>query len=120
MAEKRMFARSIIDSDAFLTMPQSTQNLYFHLGMRADDDGFINNPRSIQRITGASDDDVKILCAKNFIIPFESGVIVIKHWRIHNCIQRDRYKPTAYADEMGRLAVKENKVYTMISQSDKI
>ena len=99
MAERRMFAKTIIDSDAFLDMPLSTQALYFHLSMRADDDGFINNPKKIQRMVGCSDDDLKLLCAKNFIIPFESGIVVIKHWRIHNYIRNDRYKPTTYADE---------------------
>lgn len=116
MAERRMFAKTIIDSDAFLEMPQSSQNLYFHLGMRADDDGFINNPKKIQRIVGASDDDLKILCAKNFTIPFESGVVVIKHWRIHNCIQKDRYKPTVYIDESASIAEKENGAYTLIDK----
>ena len=113
MAERRMFAKTIIDSDAFLDMPLSTQALYFHLSMRADDDGFINNPKKIQRMVGCSDDDLKLLCAKNFIIPFESGIVVIKHWRIHNYIRNDRYKPTAYADEKAQLTVKENGAYTL-------
>ena len=113
MAERRMFAKTIIDSDVFLDMPLSTQALYFHLSMRADDDGFINNPKKIQRMVGCSDDDLKLLCAKNFIIPFESGIVVIKHWRIHNYIRSDRYKPTAYADEKARLTVKENGAYTL-------
>ena len=99
MAERRMFAKTIIDSDAFLDMPLSAQSLYFHLSMRADDDGFINNPRKIQRMIGASDDDYKLLIAKNFIICFQSGVVVIKHWRIHNYIQSDRYKETVYLEE---------------------
>jgi hypothetical protein len=94
MAEKRMFAKTIIDSDAFLEMPQSTQLLYFHLAMRADDDGFVNNIKSIMRNIGCKEDDAKVLIAKRFIIPFESGVVVIKHWRIHNYIQKDRYKQT--------------------------
>lgn len=113
MAERRMFAKTIIDSDAFLDMPLSTQALYFHLSMRADDDGFINNPKKIQRMVGCSDDDLKLLCAKNFIIPFESGIVVIKHWRIHNYIRNDRYKPTTYADEKAQLTVKENGAYTL-------
>lgn len=113
MAERRMFAKTIIDSDVFLDMPLSTQALYFHLSMRADDDGFINNPKKIQRMVGCSDDDLKLLCAKNFIIPFESGIVVIKHWRIHNYIRSDRYKPTAYADEKARLTVKESGAYTL-------
>lgn len=108
-----MFAKTIIDSDAFLDMPLSTQTLYFHLSMRADDDGFINNPKKIQRMIGASDDDLKLLCVKNFIIPFESGIVVIKHWRIHNYIQKDRYKPTVYTEERGLLGLKDNGGYTL-------
>ena len=113
MAERRMFAKTIIDSDAFLDMPLSTQSLYFHLSMRADDDGFINNPKKIQRMIGCADDDLKLLLAKNFIIPFESGVCVIKHWKIHNYIRNDRYKPTVYAEEMAQLSCKENGAYTL-------
>ena len=112
MAERRMFAKTIIDSDAFLDMPLSTQVLYFHLSMRADDDGFINNPKKIQRMIGCADDDLKLLLAKNFIIPFESGVCVIKHWKIHNYIRNDRYKPTVYAEEKSKLMCKENGAYT--------
>ena len=114
MAERRMFAKTIIDSDAFLDMPLSTQSLYFHLAMRADDDGFINNPKKIQRMIGASDDDLKLLIAKRFILPFESGVVVIKHWKLHNYIQADRYKPTVYQEEKAMLEVKGNKGYTML------
>lgn len=113
MAERRMFAKTIIDSDSFLDMSLSTQALYFHLSMRADDDGFINNPKKIQRMIGATNDDLKLLIAKNFIIPFESGVVVIKHWKIHNYIQSDRYKETVYTDEKAMLTVKENKAYTL-------
>ena len=113
MAERRMFAKSIIDSDAFLDMPLSSQALYFHLGMRADDDGFVNSPKKIQRITGSSDDDLKLLIAKNFVIPFESGVVVLKHWKIHNYIQKDRYKETNYLEEKAQLFTKENKSYSL-------
>ena len=113
MAERRMFAKSIIDSDAFLDMSLSTQALYFHLNMRADDDGFVNNPKKIQRMINASDDDMRILIAKNFIIPFESGVVVIKHWKIHNYIQSDRKKSTNYQEELKLLKVKDNKAYTL-------
>ena len=112
MADRRMFSKTIIDSDAFLDMPLSTQALYFHLNMRADDEGFVNNPRKIQRMIGASDDDLKLLVSKNFIIPFDIGVVVIKHWRIHNYIRADRLVPTNYKDERARLCVKENGVYT--------
>ena len=113
MAERRMFAKTIIDSDAFLDMPHSTQLLYFHLSMRADDDGFINNPKKIQRMVGCGDDDLRILISKNFIIPFESGVVVIKHWRIHNFIRTDRYKETVYQEEKAMLDTKDNKAYTL-------
>ena len=94
MAERRMFSKTIVDSDAFLDMPVSTQCLYFHLSMRADDEGFVNNPKRIQRMVGMSDDDMRILIAKQFIIPFESGICVIKHWFIHNYIRNDRFKST--------------------------
>lgn len=107
-----MFAKTIIDSDAFLDMPQSTQLLYFHLSMRADDDGFINNPKKIQRMIGCSEDDLKILITKKFIITFESGVIVIKHWKIHNYIRNDRYKETTYKEEKSTLILDENNAYT--------
>ena len=113
MAERRMFAKTIIDSDAFLDMPLSAQCLYFHLSMRADDDGFINNPKKIQRMIGAADDDLKLLIAKKFIIPFDSGIVVIKHWKIHNYIQRDRYKETVYQEEKALLTVKDNNAYTL-------
>ena len=118
MAERRMFAKTIIDSDAFLDMPLSSQALYFHLSMRADDDGFINNPKKIQRMVGSSEDDLKLLILKKFIIPFESGIVVIKHWKIHNYIRNDRYKETVYQEEKSRLSVKENKAYTMLPPVD--
>lgn len=113
MAERRMFAKKITESDAFLDMPSSTQMLYFHLSMNADDDGFVNNPKKIQRMCGASDDDFKLLVAKSFVILFESGVIVIKHWKMHNYIQSDRYKPTDYIEEKSMLGLKQNKAYTL-------
>ena len=112
MAEKRMFTQKIIDSDAFLDMPLSTQALYFHLNMRADDDGFINNPKRIQRTIGASEDDLKLLIAKRFVICFENGVIVIKHWRMHNTLRKDRYNPTQYQEQFAMLDVKDNNAYT--------
>lgn len=110
-----MFAKTIIDSDAFLEMPLSTQCLYFHLSMRADDDGFVNNPKKIQKMLGASEDDLKLLVAKSFVLTFESGVIVIKHWRINNYIRNDRYHETAYQDEKSLLSLKENNAYTINS-----
>ena len=114
MAERRMFAMTIIDSDDFLDMPLSTQALYFHLSMRADDDGFINNPKKIQRTIGATDGDAAMLVAKKFIIPFETGVVVIKHWRINNYLRNDRYHETVYQEEKSRLQVKENRAYSLI------
>lgn len=113
MAERRMIAKTIIDSDLFLDMPMSTQCLYFHLNMRADDDGFINNPKKIQRMIGCNDDDIKLLIAKNFIIPFESGVVVIKHWKIHNYIRMDRYKETLYKEEKSQLVTDKSKEYIL-------
>ena len=108
-----MFAKTIIDSDAFIDMPVTARLLYYDLGMRADDDGFVNSPKKIMRMVGASQDDLAILITKKFIIPFETGVVVIKHWRIHNYIQKDRYKPTKYEEEMSQLAVKDNGAYTL-------
>lgn len=113
MANRRMFAKTIIDSDAFLDMPSTTQNLYFHLSMRADDDGFVNNPKSIMRVVGSKDDDFRVLEAKRFIIPFDSGVVVIKHWKIHNYIQNDRYTPTKYQEEKKQLYVNEKDGYSL-------
>lgn len=112
MAEKRMFSRNIIDSDLFLEMPVSTQLLYFHLAMRADDDGFINSPKRISRTVGCSDDDLKLLIAKQFIIPFESGVVVIRHWKVHNTIRKDRYTPSILPE---RIQIEEdnNKIYQL-------
>lgn len=118
MAERRMFAKTIIDSDAFLDMPLSSQALYFHLNMRADDDGFVNSPKKIQRLIGCTDDDFKLLIAKSFIIPFESGVVVIKHWRINNYIQNDRYKETVYQEEKALLSVKKNSAYTLLPNQE--
>lgn len=108
-----MFAKTIIDSDAFLDMPQSTQLLYFHLSMRADDDGFINNPKSIMRNVKCNDDDLTLLAAKKFIINFGSGIVVIKHWKIHNYIAKDRYKETKYKQEKSMLSLDENNSYTL-------
>lgn len=102
-----------MDSDAFLDMPTSSQNLYMHMLMRADDDGFVSNPKRISRMVGASDDDMKVLVGKRFVIPFESGVCVIKHWRIHNYIQKDRYQETKYIEEMALLSLKDNGAYTL-------
>ena len=112
MAERRMFAKTIIDSDAFLDMPMSARLLYYDLGMRADDDGFINSPKKIMRMIGASNDDVNILIARKFVIPFDSGVVVIKHWRINNYLRNDRYTETKYLEEKSNLEVDKNGSYT--------
>ena len=117
MAERRMFAKTIVLSDAFLDMPLSARCLYFTLGMLADDDGFVNSPKSIMRQSGASMDDLNILIGKRFLLTFDSGVIVIKHWRIHNYIQKDRYKETKYLEEKDSLAVDENGAYTECIQN---
>ena len=114
MAERRMMSKSIIKSDTFLDMPATTQNLYFHMLLDADDDGFINAPKSIMRMIGAKDDDMKVLSAKQFVIPFESGVVVIKDWKIHNYIQNDRYKPSTLP-ERDLLNIQKDKTYTLKS-----
>lgn len=107
-----MFAKTIVLSDAFLDLPMSARCLYFTLGMLADDDGFVNAPRSIMRQCGASDDDMKVLIAKKFVLIFDSGVIVIKHWRINNYLRNDRYTETKYGDEKSELSLDENGAYT--------
>ena len=113
MAERRMFAKTIVLSDAFLDMPLSARCLYFTLGMFADDDGFVNSPKGIMRQAGCSDDDMKVLLAKKFLLAFDSGVIVIKHWRINNYLRNDRYVPTKYIDEKAMLSEDENNAYTL-------
>ena len=113
MAQKRMFDKTITNSDEFLDMPDSSQNLYFHLSMNADDDGFVNNWKSIMRMTGHKQDDLKVLTAKQFIIPFDSGVIVIRHWRINNYLRNDRYVETKFKDEKSKLSLDDNLVYQL-------
>lgn len=113
MAEKRMFTKQIIDSDAFMNMPVSSRELYFQLNMRGDDDGFVNAPKNIVRMCGASEDDLKLLMMKKFVIGFESGIIVIKHWRMHNTLQTDRYRETVYKEEKAMLEINENKSYSL-------
>lgn len=112
MAERRMFTKKITDSDPFTEMPLSAQALYFHLNMNADDDGFLNNPKKIQRSIGASEDDLKLLIAKRFILTFEKGVIVIKHWRMHNLLRKDRYSETQYIEEKDTLLLQKDGSYT--------
>lgn len=112
MAEKRMFAKTIVLSDAFLDMPMSARCLYFTLGMLADDDGFVGSPKSIMRQCGATEDDMKILLMKRFVLGFDTGVIVIKHWKINNYLQKDRYHPTTYQEELNTLMIDGNGSYT--------
>ena len=117
MAERRMFAKTIIDSDLFLDMPLSTQALYFHLAMRADDDGFVNNPKKIVRMIGADNDSLRILIEKSFLIPFDTGIVVIRHWKVHNYIRRDTYKETSYKGEKSLLCVDESDLYNVRDDS---
>ena len=116
MAERRMMAKSIIKSDQFLEMPMSSQLLYFHLLLDADDDGFINAPKSIMRVIGAKDDDMRVLQAKGYTIPFDSGVIVIKHWRMHNSLRKDRYNPNPQLEnERKQLIINDRKEYELVT-----
>ena len=120
MAERRMFAKTIIDSDAFLDMPISARLLYYDLGMRADDDGFVNSPKKIMKMVGASTDDMNVLILRKFILPFETGVVVLKHWRIHNYIRKDTYNETPYKKEKSMLVLDENKSYTLIDNKSQL
>lgn len=113
MAQRRMFSKKITDTDTFLDMPLSSQALYFHLNMHADDDGFVSNAKTIKRMIGSSDDDLKLLLAKQFIFAFESGVVVIKDWKIHNYIRKDTYNATIYGNEKEQLEQDENGSYTL-------
>lgn len=113
MAQKRMFSNLVVSSDEFLEMPDSSQNLYFYLSMQADDDGFVDNWKSIMRMTGKKEDDLKILITKLFIIPFESGILVIRHWKINNYLRNDRYKETIYKEEKKKLVEDENGAYNL-------
>ena len=113
MARKRMFSLLVVDTDEFLNMPSSTQSLYYHLGMRADDDGFVASPKKIVKLVNCSNDDLKLLIAKGFIIPFDSGIIAIRHWKLNNDLKKDRYTPTIYLNEKSTLKVNKNKVYSI-------
>lgn len=112
MAERRMFAKTIVDSDAFLDMPIASQCLYFHLAMRADDEGFVNKAKSVARTVGAKEEDFRPLIERRFVLVFDDGVIVIKHWRIHNWIRGDRLQPTKYQQHKSTLFLDENNAYT--------
>lgn len=115
MAKKRMFSLKIVDSDLFLDMPLSSQCLYFHLSMRADDDGFVDNPKKIIKIIGANEDDLKILITKGFVITFDRGIIVITHWKLNNYIRSDRRKETIYTEEKQALIQAENGAYIKVN-----
>jgi len=112
-----MVSLQIVDTDAFLEMPMSSQLLYFHLLIRADDEGFMGNPKKIMKMIGSNEDDMKVLITKRFILAFKSGVMVIKHWLIHNTIRMDRFNPTKYEDEKKLIGLKENKSYTEIENT---
>lgn len=114
VAERRMFAKTIIESDAFIDMPSSAQALYIHLGMLADDDGFVNSPKMVTRMLNASDDDMQLLITKKFVIAFDSGVVVIKHWKINNYLRSDRYTETKYHEEKAQLIIGKNNEYTLL------
>ena len=116
IANKRMFSLSVVDTDNFLEMPISSRLLYYELGMRADDDGFVDSWRKILLFTGLKEDDMKVLIAKSFVIPFESGVIVIRHWRMNNYLQKDRLKPTIHQEELNKLDLDENNVYNLYTK----
>jgi len=115
MAQRRMFSPDIVESDGFLDMPVSSQSLYFHLGMSADDDGFVS-PRRIMRMLGVSEDDLKILIAKRFVIPFESGVIVLTHWKVNNLVRKDWYRETRYVSEKSKLSL-VNGSYSLVNEN---
>lgn len=117
MAQKRMFDKSITNSDNFLELPDSSQILYFHLSMNADDDGFIDNWKSIMRMTGTKEDDLKILITKSYVIPFDTGVIVIRHWRMNNYLRNDRYKETTHKEEKKLLSLGENEEYILATNN---
>jgi len=119
MARRRCFSTQIVQSDAFLSMPASARELYFQLGMAADDEGFVGSPQRVQRMIGAADDDMRLLIAKKFLLVFDSGVVVLKHWKINNLVRSDRFKTTAYLDEKSLLYVKENGAYTFDSSQGK-
>ena len=116
MATKRMLSKSFVEDDRFLRMPSSSQNLYFHLLVRADDDGFMNGAYSTMMLLGAKDDDMNVLIAKKYVIAFQSGVIVIRHWKLHNTIKNDRYTPTKFKEEVAQLFVNTDQAYELIDK----
>lgn len=115
MAERRMFAKKIVDSDAFVDMSLSAQALYLHLGLAADDDGFVGNPKQIVRSVGASEDDMRELLDYDFVYMFPSGVVLIKHWKVNNLIRKDRYTETMYLEEKSAISTDETNVYVWLT-----
>lgn len=113
VANKRMFSVDVTETDAFLEMPLTAQALYFHLGMRGDDDGFVSNPRSIVRVSGCSESDLATLAQSGYIITFRSGVIVISDWKVNNYLRGDRYKTTVFQNELSMLEETANKHYVL-------
>lgn len=113
MARRRMFSLDVVDTDLFQDMPVSSKYLYFELGMRADDDGFIASAKRICRFTGTNDDDLKFLIAKGFVIQFETGLIIIRDWKVNNQIRSDRYKPTIFSSEAAQLNLLPNNRYSI-------
>ena len=118
MAGRRMFSANIINSDAFMELPPMAQNLYFHLNMRADDDGFVNSPRMVTRLTGATEGDLAMLTERGFLLSFPNGVAAVTHWRVHNLIRRDRYNPTRYQELYSSLSVLPNGEYALSSPAE--
>lgn len=118
MAKRRMISLDIIDTDTFMDIPKDSKLLYYELCIRADDDGFVSSPKKIIKVVGCKNNDLKILIEKNFVIPFSSGVIVITHWKIHNYIQKDRYKPTIYIEEKNLLDIEDNGAYKLKNEMD--
>lgn len=118
MAQRRMFSQKVVETDKFLDMALTAQTLYFHLGMNADDDGFVGNPKSIKRMIGASDDDLKALVEKDYVIVFDDGVVAIKDWLVSNYVKKDRYNGTIYSEDRKLLAIDRNKRYQIAAQME--
>lgn len=113
-----MFSLQVVDTDRFMEMPVSAQALYFHLGMHGDDDGFVSSPRKIARAAGCNEDDIRLLVAKQFIIPFNSGVVVITDWKVNNTLKNDRYQETIYQSEKAMLQSEKSGKYILGTNMD--
>lgn len=116
MTQRRLISPQVTETDAFLDMAPSAQALYFHMNLYADDDGFVDNPKSVQRMVGATSDDLKRLVEKKFLLLFDDGVVVITHWRVQNSIRKDRYKQTIHADDLSKLTLDKNGIYHLKSE----